>query len=213
MGLISPLFWGFIVAVIGIFPPGLINMTAAKISVQDGKNRALLFTSGALVVIFFQTLLALVFARYIFSHQEVVILLREIGFCIFSILTIFFFLIAKKPKKRIKDESEIKSKKSRFFLGMLISAINFFPIPYYVFVSVSLSSFKYFTFETLSIYSFVVGVVFGSFAVFYAYIAFFKKIESKTDFLVKNMNNIIGSVTGVISILTLYHIVKYYFRF
>ena len=47
MGLISPLFWGFIVAVIGIFPPGLINMTAAKISVQDGKNRALLFTSGA----------------------------------------------------------------------------------------------------------------------------------------------------------------------
>lgn len=212
MGLISPLFWGFIVAVIGIFPPGLINMTAAKISVQDGKNRALLFTSGALVVIFFQTLLALVFARYIFSHQEVVILMREIGFGIFSILTIYFLLIAKKPKKRIKDESEIKSKKSGFFLGMLISTINFFPIPYYVFVSVSLSSFKYFTFETLSIYSFVVGAVFGSFVVFYAYIAFFKKIESKTDFLVKNMNNIIGSVTGVISVLTLYHIIKYYFK-
>lgn len=209
----SPLFWGFIVSVIGIFPPGLINMTAAKISVQDGKNRALLFTSGALVVIFFQTLLALVFARYIFSHQEVVILLREIGFCIFAILTIFFLLVAKKPKNKIKNESKLKSKKSRFFLGMLISAINFFPIPYYVFVSVSLSSFNYFTFEKWSIYSFVVGVVCGSFAVFYAYIAFFKKIESKTDYLVKNMNTIIGSVTGVISLLTLYHIIKYYFKF
>ncbi|MEO8516341.1 MAG: LysE family transporter [Flavobacterium sp.] len=213
MGLISPLFWGFVVAVIGIFPPGLINMTAAKISVQDGKNRALLFTSGALVIIFFQTLLALIFARYIFSHQDVVNLLREIGFGIFSILTIYFFLIAKKPKQKKKEESQIKSKKSHFFLGTLISAINFFPIPYYVFVSVSLSSFHYFTFEKLSIYCFVVGVVFGSFAVFYAYIAFFKKIESKTDFLIKNMNNIIGSITGVISILTLYHIVKYYFKF
>lgn len=213
MGFILPLFLGFVVATIGIFPPGLINMTAAKISVQDGKNRALLFTTGALVVIFFQTLLALIFARYIDSHQEVVILLREIGFGIFSLLTLYFFVIAKKPQKKVKEELKLRSKKSRFFLGMLISTINFFPIPYYVFVSVSLASFNYFTFEALSIYSFVVGVVFGSFAVFYAYIAFFKKIESKADFLMKNMNNIIGSVTGIISILSVYNIIKYYFKF
>jgi len=212
MGFFLPLFLGFVVSVIGIFPPGLINMTAAKISVQDGRNRALIFTAGALVIVFFQTFMALVFARYIDSHQEVVNLLREIGFGIFTVLTIYFFLIAKKPKKTVKDELKIKSKRSQFFLGMLISTLNFFPIPYYVFVSVSLASFGYFSFETYSIYTFVVGAVFGSFAAFYAYIAFFKKIESKTDFLLKNMNNIIGSVTGVISILTLYHILKYYFK-
>ncbi|MGH2667205.1 lysine transporter LysE [Flavobacterium sp.] len=212
MGFILPLFLGFITAAIGISPPGLINMTAAKISVQDGKIRAMLFAAGALIIIFFQTLLALIFARYIDSHQEVVILLREIGFGIFSVLTLYFLFLAKGPKKSVKDTLKIKSKKSRFFLGMLISAINFFPIPYYVFVSVSLASFGYFSFQISSIYTFVIGVVFGSFAVFYAYIAFFKKIESKTDFLIQNMNAIIGSVTGLVSIFSLYNIVRYYFK-
>ncbi len=212
MGFILPLFSGFIAAIIGIFPPGLINMTAAKISVEDGKNRALSFMGGALVIIFFQTLLALVFARYIDSHQEVVVLLREIGCGIFTLLTIYFLWIAKKPKKAVKEELKIRSKKSRFFLGMLISSLNFFPIPYYVLVSVSLASFQYFTFETPSVFSFVVGVVLGSFVVFYSYIAFFKKIESKTDFILKNMNNMIGSVTGIMAVLTLYNIIKYYLK-
>ncbi|MFM9989755.1 LysE family transporter [Flavobacterium sp.] len=212
MNIIIPLFLGFITALVGVFPPGLINMTVAKISTEDGKTRAMLFTAGALFVVFFQTLVALVFAGYISEHQEVVILLREIGFGVFSCLTIYFLLIAKKPKKKAKNDLKIKSKKSRFFFGMFISAINFLPIPYYVFASISLASFGYFTFNTVSIYSFVVGVVLGSFAVFYSYIAFFKKIESKTDYIVKNMNTIIGLVTGTIAITALYHILKYYLK-
>ncbi|ENA1806706.1 lysine transporter LysE [Flavobacterium psychrophilum] len=212
MSIITPLFLGFITSLVGVFPPGLINMTAAKISTQDGKNRALLFTAGALVVVFFQTLVALIFARYIAKHQEIVILLREIGFGIFAILTIYFLWIAKEPQKKEQKEFKIKSKKSRFFLGMFISVINFLPIPYYVFASVGLASFRCFTFNINSICSFVVGVVFGSLLVFYSYISFFKKIEAKTDFLVKNMNTIIGSITGFIAILALYHILKYYFK-
>lgn len=213
MAYILPLLFGFVVSVVGILPPGLINMTAAKISLQDGKNRAMVFTSGAVLIVFFQTYLALIFARYIDAHQEVVILLREIGFGIFIIVTIYFLWIAKKPKVKIKEDIKIKSKKSRFFLGMLVSAINFFPIPYYVFVSVTLASFGYFTFEPTSVYGFVLGVVLGSFMVFYTYIAFFNKIQNKTEFLMKNMNVIIGSVTGIISMITLYNILKYYYPF
>jgi threonine/homoserine/homoserine lactone efflux protein len=213
MAYILPLLFGFAASVIGILPPGLINMTAAKISLKDGKNRAMMFTAGAVLIIFFQTYLALIFARYIDAHQEVVILLREIGFGIFALVTVYFLWIAKKPKVKIKEDLKIKSKKSRFFLGMLVSAINFFPIPYYVFVSVTLASFGYFNFEPVSVYSFVLGVVLGSFLVFYTYIAFFNKIQHKTEFLMKNMNVLIGSITGIISVFTLYNILKYYFKF
>lgn len=206
-----PFAFGFLTAIVGIFPPGLINMTAAKISVQDGKTRALLFTLGALIIIFFQTLIALIFARYIDSHQDIVNLLRQIGLGIFSMLTIYFLWIAKKPKKKRKNDIKIKSKKSRFFLGMLLSVINFFPVPYYVFVSVTLASFQYFDFDKISIYTFVAGAVLGSFLVFYSYIAFFKRIQSKTDFIIKNMNAIIGTITGIVSVTTLFYILKYYF--
>jgi len=96
-------------------------------------------------------------------------------------------------------------------MGMLISAINFFPIPYYVLVSITLASYKVFSFEISSIYSLVSGVVIGSFTVFYCYVVFFDKLKSKTDYFVRNMNAIIGIVTGLVAVLTLINILNHYF--
>jgi hypothetical protein len=105
-----------------------------------------------------------------------------------------------------------KSTSTRFFLGMLLSALNFFPIPYYVFVSVTLASYNLFYFDTTNVFTFVTGVVLGSFFVFYCYITFFQKIQDKTDYLMRNMNTIIGSITGLISLITLINIIRYYLR-
>ena len=140
MVLITPLLSGFIAAFIGIIPPGLINMTAAKVNLKEGRKNALWFVLGALVVIFFQVYVALLFAHVIDNRPDVVTLLREVGFVIFSILTIYFLFIAKEPKAKKKSKIKKSSKKSRFFLGMLLSGLNFFPIPYYVLVSVTLAS-------------------------------------------------------------------------
>jgi threonine/homoserine/homoserine lactone efflux protein len=202
---------GFIAAVIGIFPPGLINMTAAKTSVNDGRTRAMLFVFGALLIIFFQTYISLLFAQYINKHQEVVVLLREIGLVIFSVLSIYFLVFAKKQSLEKDKALQIKSKKSRFFVGMLISAINFFPIPYYVFVSVTLATFKIFKFDNSSIFSFVFGTVAGSFIVFYCYVVFFDKMKSKTDYFVRNMNTIIGTITLLVALISLVNILKHYY--
>ena len=210
MNYVLPLIFGFISAAIGIALPGLINMTAAKVSIRDGRERALLFISGAVIIIFFQTLTAILFARFIDSRPDVVILLREIGFAIFLFLTIYFLVLAKKPKIK-KEEIKMRSKTNRFFLGMLLSALNFFPVPYYVFVTITLSSYRLFLFERTSIFLFLIGVLLGSFMLFYYYITFFKKIENKTDFFFKNMNKIIGSITGVIALVTLFNIIKYYY--
>jgi threonine/homoserine/homoserine lactone efflux protein len=211
MNFILPFFSGFLAAVIGIFPPGLINMTAAKVSVNDGRKRGLVFVLGALSVIFFQTYISVLFAQYINLHQDVVILLREIGLAIFILISIYFLFFAKKPQPVLENQNlQLKSKRSRFFMGMLISAINFFPIPYYVLVSITLASYNVFSFEKSSIYSLVFGVVAGSFSVFYCYVVFFERLKSKTDYFVRNMNTIIGVITGLVAILTLINILNYY---
>lgn len=211
MNLVTSLFLGFFTAFIGIIPPGLINMTAAKVNLKEGKKSAVWFVLGAVTVIFFQAYLAILFAQFIDARPEIVVLLREVGFGIFTILTIYFLWIAKAPKIK-KGKIKKKSKTTRFFLGMLLSVLNFFPIPYYVLVSITLASYKLFSFDTSSILVFVSGVVLGSFLVFYCYIIFFKKIENKTDYLMTNMNKIIGSITGLISIITLFNIIKYYLK-
>ena len=204
-----PIFLGFLTSAIGITPPGLINMTAAKVSIEEGRTRAFIFAAGAVTIILLQTFLAVVFAKFIDRNPSVVILLREVGLVIFTGLTIYFFL-TKNQIKRKDDETRLKSKKSRFFLGMLLSVLNFFPIPFYVFVSVTLASYDYFSFEMNFVYNFVIGSGLGALFAFYCYIAFFKKMENKTGFLIKNMNYIIGSITGSVSIITLVNIINYH---
>lgn len=209
MNYITPLFFGFITAFIGIIPPGLINMTAAKVNHKEGKQNAIGFVLGAVLVIAFQVFFAVLFAKIINRRPDLVTLLREIGLVIFTILTIYFLGIAKSPKAKSKKLKKTSLTK-RFFLGMLLSVLNFFPIPYYVFVSISLASYQLFSFEPAAIFIFVTGAVLGSFLVFYFYISFFNRIESKRDFILKNMNTIIGCITGLVSILTLINIINYY---
>ena len=198
-----PLVLGFFIAFLAVIPPGLINMTAAKISLQEGKSEAISFALGASVIIFFQTFIAVLFARFISNHQEIVSTLQEIGIFIFSLLSVYFFWIAKKPKK-IKTDSRVKGKSNRFFLGMLLSTLNLLPIPFYVFASMTLAASGYFSFDKIPVAEFVIGVMIGSFTVFYIYIVAFKKIENKTEFLMRNINTIIGSVTTFMAVLTLF---------
>ena len=207
MGYTLPLFLGFVTASAGITPPGLINMTAAKVSVNEGRTRALIFAGGATAVVLLQTYLALVFAKFIDRNPDIVVLIREIGLASLVGLTAFILWRAQHapPVKELK----LHSKRSRFFLGMLLSALNFFPIPFFVFVSITLSSYGYFQFRS-DIPAFVLGAGIGAYFGFYCYIAFFKKLEDRTRFILRNMNYIIGSITGLVSLVTLYNIIEYY---
>ncbi|HEX8563691.1 MAG TPA: LysE family transporter [Flavobacterium sp.] len=205
-----PVALGFTTTCLAIVPPGMLNMTAAKMGVREGRTRALVFASGASIVVFFQTFIAVVFAKYLDQNPDVIVALREAGLAVFIALTIYFFVAANRV--RVEKEVTMHSKRSRFFMGILLSALNFFPIPFYVFISITLASYDYFVFEPSFIYSFVAGSGLGAFFAFYCYIVFFKKMETKTAFLLKNMNYIIGSVTGLISIITLINILEYYYH-
>lgn len=209
MNYATSVFLGFAASCIAIVPPGLLNMTAAKVGLREGRTRALVFAAGASMVVFMQTLIAVFFAKYIDRSPDVVLILREIGLVVFAAITVFFYL--KGENKPVEQEdSKLNSKRSRFFLGVLLSALNLFPIPFYVFVSITFASYDYFEFEQPFINLFVLGSGLGAFFAFYCYIAFFKKMESKTAFLIKNMNYCIASVTGVISIFTFFNILNYY---
>jgi threonine/homoserine/homoserine lactone efflux protein len=203
MDFFLPLILGYCIAVLAVILPGLINMTAAKISLEEGKNEALSFAAGASTVVFLQTYVAVIFARFISIHLEIIALLQEIGILVFTALSVYFFWIAKKPKKQRKD-IKIKGRTNRFYHGVILSMLNFLPIPFYVFTSISIASSGYFHFEKFEIINFVLGVMFGSFSVFYIYILSFKMIATKTIFLMKNINNIIGSITGIIAAFTLF---------
>lgn len=207
MSLTFVFFLGLFFALIGVIPPGLLNMTAAKISLKEGHIRGIIFSIGVCVTVFAQTYIAAIFARYLSMHPEVIGILRSVALVIFILITIYFLFIAKaNPKSQIAPK--IKSKHSRFFQGMLLSAINMFPIPYQAYMTIALASVGWLNFEQTSIISYVAGAGTGTFVMLYVYIFFFDKIKSKSFTSQKNMNYIIGGITGVISIITLVNVIK-----
>lgn len=192
-------------ALVGVIPPGLLNMTAAKISLREGAGRGIMFSTGVCLVVFVQTYIAAIFARYLSNRPDIVEILQRVAFVIFVLITIYFFLLASKETEP-KIEAEIKSKHSRFFNGMFLSVLNVFPIPYQAYMTITLASFGVMDFERLSIITYVTGASMGTFVMLYVYIFFFDKIKDKAFTSQKNMNYIIGSVTGIVALITLINI-------
>lgn len=200
-------FLGLIIALVGVIPPGLLNMTAAKISLKEGYARGIMFSAGVCVIVVFQTYIAALFARYISNDHSVIKVLQRVAFVVFVLITVYFLIIAKSdPKPDVDPQS--RSKHSRFFQGIFLSAINFFPIPYQAYMTITIASFGWMEFERASIISYVAGAATGTFVMLYIYIFFFDKIKNKKLTSQRNMNYIIGTITGIIAFVTLLNIIR-----
>ena len=195
-------------ALVGVIPPGLLNMTAAKISLKEGPGRGITFSSGVCLVVFIQTYLAAIFARYLSNRPDIVEILQRVAFVIFVLITIYFLVIAGNQKETNVEEADVMSKQSRFFHGMLLSALNVFPIPYQAYMTITLSSFGWMNFEKTSIVTYVTGAAMGTFVMLYFYIFFFDKIKDKKFTSQKSMNYSIGIITGLVALVTLINILK-----
>jgi len=173
-------FLGLIIALVGVIPPGLLNMTAAKVSLKEGPNRGIIFSVGVCLIVFLQTYIAAMLARYLNNHQDAVEILQRVAFVIFVLITVYFLLLA--------------------------SAINLLPIPYQAYMTITIAGFGWFNFEKTSILTYVTGAAMGTFVMLYVYIFFFDKVKNKKLTTQKNMNYIIGTITGIVAGITLINI-------
>lgn len=206
MSIILNFIIGFFAAFLGVVPPGLLNMSAAKISMKEGRKAAILFSIGVCVTVVIQTFVALMLAKYLDQHSEIVDLLQKIALGIFICITIYFFFIAKDTRREISEKSR-HSKTNRFFYGMLLGVLNLLPFPYWVYVSITFSGFGWFKFAVPELWAAVIASAFGTFAMLLLYIQFFKRKKDSVKMKV-NMNYIIGIITGAITIITFLKVIK-----
>lgn len=207
MSLTITFFIGLIVTLIGVIPPGLLNMTAAKISLKDGHSRGIVFSIGVSLTVIAQTYIAVLFARYLSNHSDIVDILQRVALVIFVLISVYYLFIAKEKPQSSEDINN-RSKRNRFFFGMFLSSLNMFPIPYQAYMSITLSSFGLMDFEKTNIISYVAGAAMGTFVMLYIYIFFFDKIKSQKLTSHKNMNLSIGIITAVIALITLINVIK-----
>src|SRR5690606_13583903 len=172
-----------------------------KISKREGMKNAYSFMLGTFIVIALQTYLAVFSAKIIDRSVFITNILREIGFVVFLVLTIYFFVA--KPKKKKDIAVEIVQKRKRFTQGILLALINIFPIFYYVFITITAINNNFYTINYISNILLTVGVLIGAFLAFMFYINLFKNKTDQDSFVLKNINKILGCITGVITLINL----------
>lgn len=196
-----PLIIGFISSSIGVIPPGMLNMTAVKIRVHEGRSRAYVFALGACMVLCTQAFLSVIFARYLDKNPDVLLYLREAGAVLFLLLGIYFFFFAKAPVL-VQNGGLGPSKRSRFFTGILLSCLNFFPIPFYVFIGLNIAANTAAPLDTPFMILFVMGILLGGLFGFYCFISFFTRWTNRAGFFIRNMNRIIAIVLFAVAFYT-----------
>lgn len=194
---------GLLISIVGIIIPGMLNMTIAKISLNENQSQALNFAFGAVVIVFVQSFIGTYFAKFLDANPIFSDGLKKIGTFIFIGLTIVFIIMGFNAKKQKKIEVKVESKRNRFFYGMAMSSFNMFAIPWYAFTSLMMASKELFNYNMTSIILFSIAAAIGTYLVFYLYAKFFKLIEHRLSFIVKNINFLIAALTGFAAISSL----------
>jgi len=192
----------FLAALVGVIPPGLVNMTVAKTCVERGKRSGIIVAFGASVVVVIQALIAIQLTRYIFDDRWMYTMIHRAGFVVFLLLGIYFFIKARRrsAKKKIKLSKHgfVRS----FLKGAMISFFNILPIPYFCAIGAALNLKETVDYDIATIVSFITGAGAGTFLMLYIYAISFLNIEIKEEKFAKRSNYFMALLMCILMLFT-----------
>ena len=195
--MISLFFFGFIFSFLGFTLPSVLNMTALKIRLDGSKKEFSNFTLGVSLVVFIQAYVSIYIIEYLSDNRVFIELLEKSGIVVLLFLSVYFYKQNQKEKKQI----EIRRKNS-FFVGVFLSTLNMFAIPFFCGSAVFLMTFNLLSFDIVSTLLFVVGSVIGTYFILYLYGRFANRIQQKTGDLTNNINLILSFITAGFAMFT-----------
>ena len=128
MAFLTTFLLAVLVAFVGFMPPGMINMTSLKMSLENSRKEAVLFVSGAVSIILIQAFLAVTFAKYLARNPQIIEYLTYAAIVVFLGLAFLFYRQAtRKVEVKVKDQ-----KRSSYLAGMGMSSMNMLAIPFFL---------------------------------------------------------------------------------
>ena len=190
----------YLAAFVGVVPPGLVNMSVAKACLEKGRRNGILMAFGASLIVFVQALVAILISKFIFSNPYVKDMFLQTGIVILILMFIYFLLSAnrKKTQQNLKKRAGTKS----FFTGILVSALNIFPIPYFVLIGTLLSNNFNVKFTLYNDIIFALSAALGTLTTLYLYVVFIMKIDGKTEVFKKYSNFFMAVLMLILIIIT-----------
>ena len=187
----------FLAAAVATLPPGLLNINAAKISVERGKKFGVYFSLACSLVIFIEALGAAAFSKYLFEHPETINHILVGALLIFIVLFFYFW------KKSNRDLTELAPSSSNSFLkGISLALLNLLTLPFYAGLHAALRSSKIARLVTSETFVFASAALSGTFVILYGYAYGFAKISFDEQRFEKRSNRIIAGLMLLLVVIT-----------
>jgi threonine/homoserine/homoserine lactone efflux protein len=203
--LITLFFATYSAAFMATVPPGLLNMNAAKTSVEKGKVAGLMFCLGVAITIMIQAYAGVLISKFLYKNPDVIVVLQKAALIVFAGFALFFFLKARRNREKPLTLTPI-SRKNSFFKGVLLAGLNFLTIPYYSALNAMWNSSGWIQFAFWDIAIFILAAGCGSFTMLYLYTVYFNKLEARKSAFSKNSNYVLSLLMTILLVITLIRI-------
>lgn len=154
-------FTGLAISFLGTLPLGTLNIAAMQISVSDGIRPAMYFVIGALLVEIIYVRVSLVAMNWVMKHKKLFRWLEWLSIVIVLALAVSSFIAAADPE--VKKNVLLSGNIHRFWLGVLMSALNPVQIPFWFGWSTVLFTKNILQHKDSHYNFYIVGIGFGTF--------------------------------------------------
>lgn len=200
-------FVGLMVSFVGSLPLGTLNIAAMQISIADGYMPALWFAFGILLVEIIYVRLSLVAMDKIRKQEKILKAMEWISLFIILALAIFSFIAATKEGGFTKNIL-LSNGMPRFFLGVLMSAINPVQFPFWFGWSTVLFAKKILLPQNDHYNAYIIGIGVGTFLGTCIFIFGGLLMVNKLNANQNILNYIIGIIFSITAIIQMWKMWK-----
>jgi threonine/homoserine/homoserine lactone efflux protein len=203
--LLSHLAVGLAVSFIGSVPPGAINMTAVKISLEKGLRSVMVFALAAAAVEFIYALMAVYGANVLMRYPDLSRWMEGITVVLFLVLGLYYVLGNSHPAPVPADEPELARPRKLFgsgpfMKGLTLGLFNPLGIPFWLAYTSFLQLRQWIHLDPLTTFFYVFGIAAGAFIALILFGLLGKKINDKLSLSTQMINRSIGAVLLLLAV-------------
>jgi threonine/homoserine/homoserine lactone efflux protein len=194
-GLFAHLAIGLAVSFIGSVPPGAINLTAIKISLDKGYRSVVSFALAAALVEFVYGLIAVYCSGFFLSHQDLNAWFEKITVAVFLVMGIGYFFHPSNPSAKSGGK-----RSGSFAKGIMLSIFNPLGIPFWLAYTSFLQLHQWIYLEPFTTFFYVFGIAAGAFAALIMFGLLGRRINDNLQLSTKVINRFVGSVLILLAV-------------
>jgi len=171
--IILTFFIGLIANALGYIPPGNINLTLVKITINRGLKQAMMFITAFSSVEFFFTYFIMHAAKWLSAQVRLDMVIDWVMIVLFITLGIITWIHRKKPPK------ENYSQRASIRYGILLGFLNPVQIPFWMITGTYVITHQWIAVGQVALVIFSIGAAAGAFLALFLYAKFAKYIQQK----------------------------------